>query len=160
MSNTFQKLTDTLDLPDLEITSEIIVTDEEVEQVIARSKEDQKKYDLMKTFENHGKEMDQFANAAYQAHKDIHEIGMGSEIRHAPELFNAASTYLKIAVDSKTLKLEMQLKLMRLEVEKMRIEKAYGNNDPNQNAVDGTAIAMTRKELMDSLRQMNNENDK
>ena len=56
----------------------------------------------------HDDEMDELAGLAIQAHRDLQDLGMNVEIRHAGEIFSSSSQMLKIAVDAKNSRQETQ----------------------------------------------------
>ena len=100
--------------------------------------------------------MDELANLAISAHKDLQDLGMNVEIRHAGEIFSSSSAMLKIAVDAKNLKVEKKLKLLKLQLDKMKIDLTFKGDD---RTVDGQAVKLDRNELLKQLKQIN-ENDK
>ena len=97
-------------------------------------------------------EMDDLAGMAIQAHKDLQDLGMNVEIKHAGEIFASSSQMLKIAVDAKNLKVEKKLRLLRLQLDKMRIDKMMREQDTD--SIDGTATKLDRTELVRMLKEM------
>lgn len=106
----------------------------------------------LKGFADHDKEMDELADLAVQAHKDLQDLGMNVEIRHAGEIFSSSSQMLKIAVDAKHNKVDKKLRLLKLQLDKMKIELTFKEDD---NTVDGQAHKLDRNELMKQLKQIN-----
>lgn len=110
----------------------------------------------MQGFSNHDDEMDELADLAIRAHKDLQDLGMNVEIKHAGEIFSSSSAMLKIAVDAKNLKVEKKLKLLKLQLDKMKIDLTFKGDD---RTVEGQAVKLDRNELLKQLKQIN-ENDK
>ena len=156
MSRQFNKLEEILDLPDMDQVKEAPVSSEEVEAALASAKEIESEFNKIDAYDQHDQEMDELANLAIQAHKDLQELGMNVEIRHAGEIFGSSGQMLKIAVDAKNLKVEKKLKLLRLQIDKMRLDRmsAPGNNGM---AIEGTAVALDRNEILKQLRQIKDD---
>jgi hypothetical protein len=153
MSAKFDKLQQAFNLPGMEEVSPD--TAQEIEAALAQAKDLEQHFDQMDGYDQHDHEMDELAGLAIQAHKDLQDLGMNVEIKHAGEIFSSAGQMLKIAVDAKNLKVEKKLKLLRLQLDKMKIDRAHSPPD----AVDGTAVSLDRNEILKQLRQMGG-NDK
>jgi len=154
MGKTFNKLEDAFDLPDMD--SIVETTSDDIQEALEQANNLEKQFDQMNGYDQHDTEMDELAGLAIQAHKDLQELGMNVEVRHAGEIFSSASQMLKIAVDAKNNKVEKKLKLLRLQLDKMRIDRQTA---PDNKALDGTAMTLDRNEILKQLRQMGG-NDK
>lgn len=154
MSKQFDKLEEVFDLPDLDAAAAVgkPITTDDVARALEHAEELEKEFEKIDHFTQHDGEMDELADLAKQAHKDLQELGMNVEIRHAGEIFSSSSAMLKIAVDAKNLKVEKKLKLLKLQLEKMRVDRMSGNDT---NTVEGTAMVLDRNEILKQLRQMN-----
>jgi len=153
MSTKFNKLEEAFDLPSMHEVSE--TTCEDIQAALEQAKDLEKKFDQIDGYDQHDIEMDELANLAIQAHKDLQDLGMNVEVRHAGEIFSSSSQMLKIAVDAKNNKVEKKLKLLRLQLEKMKLDRATSND----KTVEGTAVTLDRNEILKQLRQMGG-NDK
>jgi len=153
MSKQFDKLEEIFELPDLDEVKSVTVTSEDVHAALEQAEEIEKEFEKIDHFDQHDDEMDELAELAKQAHKDLQELGMNVEVKHAGEIFSSSSQMLKIAVDAKNLKVEKKLKLLKLQLDKMRIDRMGGAD--TSNTVDGTAVALDRNEILKHLRQMN-----
>jgi RNase P/RNase MRP subunit p29 len=131
-------------------------TANDIEQALEQANNLEKEFDQMNGYDQHDIEMDELAGLAIQAHKDLQELGMNVEVRHAGEIFSSSSQMLKIAVDAKNNKVEKKLKLLRLQLDKMKIDRQTA---PENTTLDGTAVALDRNEILKQLRQMSG-NDK
>jgi len=163
MSNSkrFKNLEETFDLPSIDeddddSMSEEVPSIEDVGTALEQAKNLEKQFRKMDHYDTHDKEMDELATLAIQAHKDLQDLGMNVEIRHAGEIFSSSSQMLKIAVDAKNNKVEKKLKLLKLQLDKMKIDLAHKKED---DSVDGTAVKLDRNELLKQLKQIN-EDDK
>lgn len=153
MSKKFEKLEEVLDLPSMHIEEDIITpTEGDLQEALERAKELENQVSKIDGFEKHDDEMDDLAEMAINAHKDLQDLGMNVEIRHAGEIFSSSSQMLKIAVDAKNLKVEKKLRLLRLQLDKMRIDKMMKQEE--NDAIDGTATKLDRTELVRMLKEM------
>lgn len=153
MSKKFEKLEEVLDLPSMHIEEDIITpTEGDLQKALERAKELENQVSKIDGFEKHDDEMDDLAEMAINAHKDLQDLGMNVEIRHAGEIFSSSSQMLKIAVDAKNLKVEKKLRLLRLQLDKMRIDKMMKQEE--NDAIDGTATKLDRTELVRMLKEM------
>jgi hypothetical protein len=153
MSTKFNKLEEAFDLPSMHEVSE--TTCEDIQAALEQAKDLEKTFDQIDGYDQHDIEMDELATLAIQAHKDLQDLGMNVEVRHAGEIFSSSSQMLKIAVDAKNNKVEKKLKLLRLQLEKMKLDRATSND----KTVEGTAVTLDRNEILKQLRQMGG-NDK
>ena len=157
-SKRFKSLEETFDLPSIENeTTSMEPSIEEVSEALSQAKDLEKQFKKMDHYDKHDEEMDELAELAINAHKDLQDLGMNVEIRHAGEIFASSGTMLKIAVDAKNNKVEKKLRLLKLQLEKMKIDLTFKKDD---DSVDGTAIKLDRNELIKQLKQINDESDK
>ena len=152
MTGQFDKLQEIFDLPEMTSSQEVIASPDDVATALANAEEIEKEFDKIDHFDQHDEEMDELAGLAIQAHKDLQQLGMNVEVKHAGEIFSSSSAMLKIAVDAKNNKVDKKLKLLKLQLEKMRMDKTSGSGDPN--TLEGTAVAIDRNELLKQLRQI------
>ena len=161
-SKRFKSLEEAFDLPSIdEIDDEIdqdseVPSLEEVSEALEHANDLEKQFSKISGFDRHDEEMDELADLAIQSHKDLQDLGMNVELRHAGEIFSSSSAMLKIAVDAKNLKVEKKLKLLKLQLDKMKIDLTFKGDD---RTVEGQAIKLDRNELLKQLKQIN-ENDK
>jgi benzoyl-CoA reductase/2-hydroxyglutaryl-CoA dehydratase subunit BcrC/BadD/HgdB len=106
MSKQFETLEAALDLPSLseikndeldaiqldetddEISGEV-PTMEDVKEALARANSLEQEMEKLDGYDQHDREMDELAGLAIQAHKDLQDLGMNVEIRHAGEIFSS-----------------------------------------------------------------------
>lgn len=158
MSNSkrFKQLTDTFDLHEMEdeeqtSESDILPTPDDLVSALENAKNLEKTFNKMDHYDTHDQEMDELAQMAVDAHKNLQDLGMNVEIRHAGEIFSSSSQMLKIAVDAKNNKVEKKLRLLKLQLDKLKIDNATGNKT---NTVEGTAVSLDRNELLKQLREI------
>jgi hypothetical protein len=151
MSNKFTKLEEIFDLPPIDQVVE--ASEQDIQTALEQASDLEKQFNQIDGYDQHDSEMDQLSELAIQAHKDLQELGMNVEVRHAGEIFTSSSQMLKIAVDAKNNKVEKKLKLLRLQLDKMKLDRAYAGEKP----VDGTAVTLDRNEILKQLRQLGSD---
>jgi hypothetical protein len=130
-----------------------IPSPEEVGQALNHAKALEKQFRSLDSYDTHDKEMDELAKMAIEAHQNLQDLGMNVEIRHAGEIFSSSSQMLKIAVDAKNSKVDKKLKLLKLQLDKLKMDRTFKESD----AVDGTAIRLDRNELLKQLKDMDKD---
>lgn len=173
MSKRFKQLEDTFNLEDTildndaeqqedeefetesitEITSEnvpaeIPPTEDELKTALKQANDLDLQFSKLSNYDVHDREMDELAQLAIDAHKNLQDLGMNVEIRHAGEIFSSSSQMLKIAVDAKNSKVDKKLRLLKLKLDKLRIDK----QNKGEESVDGTAVKLDRNELLKQLK--------
>jgi len=157
MSKKFKQLETVFDLEpgDVNDESELDLTtlQEDLREVTALS--DQIDLQLSNKRDVHDDEMDELAQMAIQAHKDLQDLGMNVEIRHAGEIFTSSSQMLKIAVDAKNSKVDKKLKMLKLQLDKLKLDRS--TKQEGQAALEGTATLLDRNELLKQLNEIDSD---
>jgi hypothetical protein len=154
MSKQFKKLEDVFNMSeDEEDNSEELIDENTIQQALTNAKNIEKELVDIKGFEDHDKEMDDLALLAVNAHKDLLDLGMNVEIRHAGEIFSSSSNMLKIAVDAKNNKVEKKLKLLKLQLDKLKIDRMSGQENPADQPIDGNAVKLDFNELLKEFKK-------
>jgi hypothetical protein len=117
--------------------------------------------------ESSDEEMDGLAELAKDSYKDLMDLGMQVDSRFASEIFSVASNMLGHAITAKTAKLDKKLKMIDLQMKKMRLDqqqqvidaKAADAGDP---AAMQTAqgMVLSRNDLLDRLLASKDQKDK
>lgn len=129
---------------------------EDLSEALSQAKNLERQFSKMDHYDTHDREMDELAQLAIDAHKNLQDLGMNVEIRHAGEIFSSSSQMLKIAVDAKNNKVEKKLRLLKLQMDKLKLDRQFKEGD----AVDGTAVKLDRNELLRQIREMGKDDPK
>jgi hypothetical protein len=114
----------------------------------------------VKDLETHDGDMDTYSSEAMKSYKELMDLGMNSEARHAGKMFEVASTMLKNAVEAKNAKADKKLRMIELQLKKQRVEQ-WDKRDPKRDEViegEGYVVG-DRNKLLDQLIQKVNETD-
>lgn len=128
-------------------------SEQDVQAALERADEIDRQLGALRGRDEHDEEMDELAKLAVQAHRDLQDLGMNVEIRHAGEIFSSSSQMLKIAVDAKNNKVEKKLRMLRLQLDKLKLDRAAKKDDPN-GAIEGKARVLDRNELLQQLKEL------
>jgi hypothetical protein len=103
-------------------------------------------------------EMDELAGMASSSYKDLMDLGMQVDSRFASEIFSVASNMLGHAITAKTAKLDKKLKMIDLQMKKMRLDQQQQLIDQKKPPEDdgeatqtGTGVVLSRNDLLERL---------
>ena len=98
-------------------------------------------------------ELDDISAKAQEAFDDLMTLGMNVDSRFSAELFNAASSMLGHALTAKTTKLNKKLKMIDLQLKKMKLDqdaaKQKGGELANLPTAQGQVL--TRNDLLERI---------
>ena len=94
-------------------------------------------------------ELDKLAVEAEESYKNLMDLGMNVDSRYSGRIFEVASTMLRNAIDAKGSKIDKKLKMVELQLKKLKIDKT-GKADPEPIESEGIIIS-DRNELMKKL---------
>ena len=119
---------------------------------------------LVRDLEASDKEFDDLSKEALEGYKTLFELGQNVEMRHAGEIFGAATTLLGHAITAKTNKIKKKLDMIDLQLKKRKldlIETRNNSNNDKQNTTEGKAVLINRNdllaEILKSAKTQNNE---
>jgi len=97
--------------------------------------------------EANDEEMDGLADLAKSSYNDLMDLGMQVDSRFASEIFSVASNMLGHAITAKTAKMDKKLKMIDLQLKKMRL-------DQQQAVIDAKAADAGGGEAMQTAQGM------
>jgi hypothetical protein len=109
-------------------------------------------------------ELDELSSLAVTGYKDLTDLGMQVDSRFASEIFSVASNMLGHAITAKTAKLDKKLKMIDLQMKKMRLDQQQAAMDakaePEEGSVQqGTGMVLSRNDLLQRIIDGNKQND-
>lgn len=93
-------------------------------------------------------EMDDLAAKAQETFDDLMDLGMNVDSRYASEIFAVASSMLGHALTAKTAKLNKKLKMVELQLKKLKMDQERGD-DPAVEQAHGQILS--RNDLLERL---------
>ena len=95
-------------------------------------------------------EMDKLAMEAEESYKNLMDLGMNVDSRYSGRIFEVASNFLKNAIDAKSSKIDKKLKMVELQLKKLKLDKD-GNKDGGPVEESDGFVISDRNELMKKL---------
>jgi hypothetical protein len=95
-------------------------------------------------------ELDKLAMEAEESYKNLMDLGMNVDSRYSGRIFEVASSMLRNAIDAKSQKIDKKLKIVELQLKKLKIDKD-GSDDGNEPVESEGMIISNRNELMKKL---------
>ena len=95
-------------------------------------------------------ELDKLATEAEESYKNLMDLGMNVDSRYSGRIFEVASTMLRNAIDAKGSKIDKKLKMVELQLKKLKIDKTGKDDLGSVEESDGFVIS-DRNELMKKL---------
>lgn len=145
----FETLEHAFELPRLE---DSLTSEEDQQQLVAAAEALQKDYDQQDPSQLHDEEMDEIADMAVEYGKSLHDLGMNVEVKHAGEIFTASSNMLKIAVDARNSKMEKKIKLLRLELDRLKLDRT--SPDPGETINAQQVTVLDRNALLAQIKSL------
>jgi len=112
-------------------------------------------------------EMDSLSKMATDSYDELMTLGMQVDARFASEIFSVASNMLGHAITAKTAKMDKKLKMIDLQLKKMRLDQQQAVIDTKAaEAGDGEAMqtaqgmVLSRNDLLDRLLASKDQKDK
>lgn len=91
-------------------------------------------------------EMDDLAAKASESFDDLMNLGMQVDSRYSSEIFAVASTMLGHAITAKTAKMNKKLKMIDLQMKKLKLDREGGTDIAGMTTASGTVL--DRNELL------------
>ena len=134
----------------------------EIKKALSTAEKIDRALPQVKDLEAHDNDMDDYAVEAMKSYRELMDLGMNSESRHAGKMFEVAQTMMKNAIEAKNAKADKKLRMIELQLKKQRVDqweqKSGGSTD---DFIEGEGyIVGDRNKLLDQLVKKVNENDK
>jgi hypothetical protein len=97
------------------------------------------------------RELDELASKAQETFNDLMDLGMNVDSRYASEIFAVASTMLGHALTAKTTKLNKKLKMVDLQLKKLKIDQDQQRNAPEEEMPTAHGQVLSRNDLLERL---------
>ena len=94
-------------------------------------------------------EMDDLASKAQESFDDLMNLGMQVDSRYASEIFSVASQMLGHAITAKTAKMNKKLKMIDLQMKKLKLDRDANADDSHVPTAQGHVL--DRNELLNHI---------
>jgi hypothetical protein len=153
-----RKLEDLFELPPSDNKSESTVesTSEETRATIVAIDSAIDKIDsalpAVRDLDSSDKELDDIAAKATETFENLTDLGFNVDSRYAAELFAVAGTMLGHALTAKTTKLQKKLKVLDLQMKKMKLDADALKNSGDEPTETAHGQILSRNDLLEMLR--------
>jgi hypothetical protein len=160
-----RKLEDLFELPPSEDKSESTVesTSEETRATIIAIDSAIDKIDAalpaVRDLDSSDKELDDIAAKATETFENLTDLGFNVDSRYAAELFAVAGTMLGHALTAKTTKLQKKLKVLDLQMKKMKLDADALKNSGDEPTDTAHGQILSRNDLLEMLRGSKDQNN-
>ena len=95
-------------------------------------------------------ELDEVSKKSMDAYDDLMDLGMNVDSRYSGRIFEVAGNFLRNAIDAKGSKIDKKLKMVELQLKKMKLDKDGDKDGGPVEESEGFVIS-DRNELMKKL---------
>ena len=157
-----RKLEELFDLPSSEPETDSVPAINETKSALVAIDETIDKIDsalpAVRGLEASDAEMDEIAGKAQKTFDDLMDLGMNVDSRFASEIFAVAGTMLGHALTAKTAKMNKKLKMIELQMKKMKLDNDIQGDDGPKETAQGQVL--NRNDLLERLMATRSQNNK
>ncbi len=114
----------------------------------------------VRDLETADQEMDDLASLAKDKFDDLMDLGMNVEPRYAGVIFQTAGVLLGHAISAKQAKLDKKLRMVDLQLKKLRLDQMTEKNSDTPAAVEGQGVVLDRNALLAEILGKRSEDQK
>jgi hypothetical protein len=101
-------------------------------------------------------EMDELASKAQETFDNLMDLGFNVDSRYASEIFAVAGTMLGHALTAKTAKLNKKLKMVELQMKKVKLDREVQGDEPTATA---HGQMLSRNDLLEMIKGSQSQNN-
>jgi len=96
-------------------------------------------------------ELDELADLAKEKFQDMMDLGMNVEARFSGQILQTAGVLLGHAITAKQAKIDKKLRMIDLQLKKMRLDQTTKKSEDAASPIDGQAMVIDRNTLLKQL---------
>lgn len=105
-------------------------------------------------------ELDELAKLARDKFEDLMDLGMNVEARYSGQILQTAGILLGHALTAKQAKIDKKLRMVDLQLKKMRLDQAAAKEGNGPSPIEGQAVVLDRNELLKQILGERNDSKK
>ena len=113
---------------------------------------------MVRDLETGDGELDDLAAKAQETFDNLMDLGFNVDSRYYSEIFAVAGTMLGHALTAKTAKLNKKLKMVDLQLKKMKIDQDQARKEPEEAMETAHGQVLNRNDLLERLLATNTQN--
>ena len=134
--------------------------EQQVKKALSTAEKIDKALPQVKDLETHDVDMDTYSQEAIKSYKELMDLGMASEARHAGKFFEVAQTMMKNAIEAKNAKADKKLRMIELQLKKQRVDQWDRSSPKTDDIIEGEGYVVSdRNQLLNQIIDRVNEND-
>jgi hypothetical protein len=114
---------------------------------------------MVRDLETGDGELDDLANMAKESYDNLMDLGMQVDSRYASEIFAVAGTMLGHALTAKTAKLNKKLKMVDLQLKKMKMDQDQATKGGDEAVETAHGQVLSRNDLLERLMGTRDQNN-
>jgi hypothetical protein len=114
---------------------------------------------MVRDLETGDGELDDLANMAKESYDNLMDLGMQVDSRYASEIFAVAGTMLGHALTAKTAKLNKKLKMVDLQLKKMKMDQDQASKGGDEAVETAHGQVLSRNDLLERLMNTRDQNN-
>ena len=140
---------------DVEVKENLSIEAVEIQTALKAADKIDQALPTVRGLESHDSDMDSYASQAEQAFRDLMDLGMNVETRHAGDVFAAAQRMLKNSIEAKTSKADKKLKMIEMQLKKMKLDQ---DQHEHSGTIEGEGYVIAdRNDILKSFLDRENE---
>jgi hypothetical protein len=104
-------------------------------------------------------EMDDLATKAQETFDNLMDLGFNVDSRYASEIFAVAGTMLGHALTAKTAKLNKKLKMVELQLKKVKLDSDLSKNSGDEPTQTAHGQVLSRNDLLEMIKGSQSQNN-
>ena len=113
---------------------------------------------MVRDLETGDGELDDLAAKAQETFDNLMDLGFNVDSRYSSEIFAVAGTMLGHALTAKTAKLNKKLKMVDLQLKKMKMDQDQARKEPEEAMETAHGQVLNRNDLLERLLATNTQN--
>ena len=105
------------------------------------------------------RELDEIAELAKNSYQDLSDLGFNVDSRFSAEIFAVAGTMLGHALTAKTAKLNKKLKMVDLQLKKLKMDQDQRRTEPETTVETAHGQVLNRNDLLERLINSRDQKD-
>ena len=114
---------------------------------------------MVRDLETGDRELDDLANKAQETFDNLMDLGFNVDSRYSAEIFAVAGTMLGHALTAKTAKLNKKLKMVDLQLKKMKMDQDLASKGGDQVVETAHGQVLSRNDLLERLMATRDQNN-
>jgi hypothetical protein len=113
----------------------------------------------VRDLETGDRELDDLANKAQETFDNLMDLGFNVDSRYSAEIFAVAGAMLGHALTAKTAKLNKKLKMVDLQLKKLKMDQDQAGKSPEDNVETAHGQVLSRNDLLERLMNSRDQNN-